>query len=196
MASVSDFEWEPDSFLAMMLAEVPGYEDLQEAVADAAQGRNVLELGAGTGETAVRILARNSGARWTGIDASEAMLEHARERLTNADLRVQRLEDPLPEGLFDLVVSVLAVHHLDGPAKRDLFRRVAEVGDFFVLGDLVVAERPEDAAIEIDWVMDLPSTVSEQIEWLEEAGFEVEASHVRPDLAVFVAMKSGERVAT
>ena len=196
MASVSDFEWEPDSFLAMMLAEVPGYEDLQEAVADAAQGRNVLELGAGTGETAVRILARNSGARWTGIDASEAMLEHARERLTNADLRVQRLEDPLPEALFDLVVSVLAVHHLDGPAKRDLFRRVAEVGDFFVLGDLVVAERPEDAAIEIDWVMDLPSTVSEQIEWLEEAGFEVEASHVRPDLAVFVAMKSGERVAT
>jgi tRNA (cmo5U34)-methyltransferase len=195
LASVSDFEWEPDSFLAMMLAEVPGYEDLQEAVADAAQGRNVLELGTGTGETAVRILARNPGARWTGIDASEAMLEHARERLPSADLRVQRLEDPLPEGLFDLVVSVLAVHHLDEPAKRDLFRRVAEVGDFFVLGDLVVAERAEDAAIEIDWVMDLPSTVSEQVEWLDEAGFEVDVNYVRPDLAVFVAVKSGERVA-
>jgi len=195
LASVSDFEWEPDSFLAMMLAEVPGYEDLQEAVADAAQGRNVLELGTGTGETAVRILARNPGARWTGIDASEAMLEHARERLPSADLRVQRLEDPLPAGLFDLVVSVLAVHHLDEPAKRDLFRRVAEVGNFFVLGDLVVAERAEDAAIEIDWVMDLPSTVSEQIEWLEEAGFDVDVNYVRPDLAVFVALKSGERVA-
>ena len=193
---MSDFEWEPDSFLAMMLAEIPGYEDLQEAVADAAQGRNVLELGTGTGETAVRILARNSGARWTGIDASAAMLERARERLPDADLRLQRLEDPLPEGPFDLVVSVLAVHHLDGPTKRDLFRRVAEVSDFFVLGDLVVAERAEDAVIEIDWVMDLPSTVSEQIEWLEEACFEVEASYIRPDLAVFVASKSGERVAT
>ncbi len=139
----------------------------------AARGRNILELGTGTGETAVRILARNSGARWTGIDASEAMLESARERLPDADLRLQRLEDPLPEGLFDLVVSVLAVHHLDGPKKRDLFRRVAEVSDSFVLGDLVVAERPEDALIAIDWVMDLPSTVSEQVEWLEEAGFEV-----------------------
>ena len=196
LASVSEFEWEPESFLAMMLAEIPGYEELQETVADAAQGRNVLELGTGTGETAVRILARNSGASWTGIDASEAMLERARERLPHADLRVQRLEDPLPEGPFDLVVSVLAVHHLDGAAKRDLFRSVAEVGDFFVLGDLVVAERSEDAVIEIDWVMDLPSTVSEQIEWLEEAGFAVEASYVRPDLAVFVARKSGGLAAT
>jgi len=193
---VSEFEWDPDTFLATMLGEIPGYEELQETVAVAAQGRNVLELGTGTGETAVRILARNFGARWTGIDASEAMLERARERLPDADLRLQPLEAPLPEGPFDLVVSVLAVHHLDGPKKRDLFRRVAEVGDFFVLGDLVVAERPEDAVIGIDWVMDLPSTVPEQIEWLEDAGFEVEASYVRPDLAVFVARTSGDLVAT
>jgi tRNA (cmo5U34)-methyltransferase len=189
--SVSDFEWDPDTYLATMLGEIPGYEELQAAVAEAVQGRNVLELGTGTGETALRILARNPGARWTGIDASEAMLERARERLPNADLRVQRLEDPLPAGPFDLVVSVLAVHHLDAPAKRDLFRRIAEVSDFVVLGDLVVAERAEDAAIEIDWVMDVPSTVPEQIAWLEEAGFNVEASYVRPDLAVFVARTSG-----
>ena len=191
---MSEFEWDPDTFLATMLGEIPGYEELQETVAVAAQGRSVLELGTGTGETAARILARNPGARWTGIDASEAMLERARERLPDADLRVQRLEDPLPEGPFDLVVSVLAVHHLDGPAKRDLFRRIADVGDYFVLGDLVLTERAEDAVIEIDWVMDLPSTVPEQIDWLEEAGFNVEASYVRPDLAVFVARKSSNLV--
>ena len=34
--SVSEFEWEPDSYLAMTLAEIPGYEELQ-TVADAAQ---------------------------------------------------------------------------------------------------------------------------------------------------------------
>jgi len=187
---VSEFEWNPDIFLATMLGEIPGYEELQDAVAAAAQGWNVLELGTGTGETAVRILARSPGARWIGIDASEAMLDRAHERLPDADLRVQRLEDPLPEGPFDLVVSVLAVHHLDEPAKRDLFRRIAEVSDLFVLGDLVVAERAEDAAIGIDWVMDLPSSMPEQIAWLEEAGFEVEASYVRPDLAVFVARRS------
>ena len=193
---VAEFEWDPDSFLATMLEEIPGYEELQEAVAESAQGRNVLELGTGTGETAARILARNPGARWTGIDASAAMLERARKRLPDADLRVQRLEDPLPQGPFDLVVSVLAVHHLDGPAKRDLFRRIAEVSDLFVLGDLVVAERAEDAVIGIDWVMDLPSTVPEQIDWLEEASFQVEATYVRPDLAVLVATRSGDFVTT
>ena len=193
---MAGFEWDPNTFLATMREEIPGYEELQDTVAAAARGRNVLELGTGTGETAVRILARNPGARWTGIDASEAMLERARERLPDADLRMQRLEDPLPEGPFDLVVSVLAVHHLDGPAKRDVFRRVAQVSDAFVLGDLVVAEQAEDAVIEIDWVMDLPSTVQEQIEWLAEAGFEAEASYVRPDLAVFVATKPNARAST
>ena len=186
---MTEFDWDPQVYLETMHAEIPGYEELQEAVAVAARGRNVLELGTGTGETALRILARNPGARWTGIDASDVMLEHARRRLPGADLRVQRLEDPLPEGPFDLAVSVLTVHHLDGPMKRDLFRRVAEVSDFFVLGDLVIAERSEDAVIAIDWVMDLPSTVQHQIEWLEEAGFEVDASYVRADLAVFVARK-------
>ena len=189
---MSEFEWNPRTFLELMHEEIPGYEELQEAVAAQVHGRVVLELGTGTGETALRILARNPGARWTGIDASEPMLERARERLPNVDLRVQRLEDPLPEGPFDVVVSVLTVHHLDGPAKRELFHRVASVSDRFVLGDLVVAERAEDALIHVDWVMDLPSTVPEQIEWLEEAGFEAEARYVRADLAVFVAEKRRE----
>jgi tRNA (cmo5U34)-methyltransferase len=39
---------------------------------------------------------------------------------------VHRLEDPPPEGNFALVVSALAVHHLDGAGKADLFARVAD----------------------------------------------------------------------
>jgi tRNA (cmo5U34)-methyltransferase len=124
------------------------------------------------------------------------MLARARERLPRADLRVARLEDPLPAGPFDLAVSVLAVHHLDGQAKRDLFRRLAAVvrpGGLFVLGDLVVPERPEDAVIEIDPEMDLPSSVPEQLAWLREAGFEAEAVLIRPDLAVFTARRPPPR---
>src|SRR3954469_185109 len=159
-----------------MRAEIPGYEQLQDTVAEVATGRNILELGTGTGETAVRVLVRNPGARWTGIDSSEAMRVAAAARLPDANLRVQRLEDELPAGPFDLVVSVLAVHHLDGPGKRDLFRRVAAVTDTFVLGDVVVPVRPEDAVIEIDGVNDTPSSVAEQVEWLREAGFDVEVT--------------------
>jgi tRNA (cmo5U34)-methyltransferase len=189
---MADFDWNPDTYLAEMLAEVPGYEELETAVAAATADLDtstVLELGTGTGETALRVLANHPDARWTGIDASEAMLARARERLPHADLRLARLEDPLPNGPFDLAISVLAVHHLDGPAKRDLFARVAQVANAFVLGDVVVPEQPEAAAIEIDWEYDLPSSVAEQLEWLREAGFDAEASYVRPDLAVFVARR-------
>jgi tRNA (cmo5U34)-methyltransferase len=60
-------------------------------------------------------------------------------------LRVSRLEDAPPEGNFDLVVSALAVHHLDGAGKADLFARVAvrlRSGGRFVVGDLVVPDDP------------------------------------------------------
>ena len=53
------------------------------------------------------------------------MLEQARRALPGADFRVSRFEDPLPAGGFDLVFSALAVHHLEGSEKADLFRRVA-----------------------------------------------------------------------
>jgi len=193
---VADFEWNPDTYLAEMHAEVPGYEELEAAVAAATaafEARSILELGTGTGETALRVLADHPNAHWTGIDASEAMLARARERLPHADLRLARLEAPLPSGPFDLAVSVLAVHHLDGPAKRDLFARIAQVANAFVLGDLVVAERPEDAVIEIDWEYDLPSGVAEQLGWLREAGFDAEATYVRADLAVFVARRRSSK---
>ena len=186
-------DWDPDTYLAEMTAEIPGYEALEEAVAAATADislETVLELGTGTGETALRVLARHPGARWTGIDASKPMLDRARERLPNADLRLGRLEEPLPAGPFDLVVSALAVHHLDAEGKRDLFKRVAQVTHVFVLGDVVVPERPEDAAIEIDGVYDVPSSVPDQLAWLHAAGFDdAAASYVRPDLAVFVARR-------
>jgi tRNA (cmo5U34)-methyltransferase len=117
------------------------------------------------------------------------MLARARERLPDADLRLSRLEDPLPSGPFDLVVSVLTVHHLAGDAKRDLFTRIAQVSDNFVLGDVVVPERPEDAVIEIDGVYDVPSSVAEHLTWLRHAGFDPEVALVRPDLAVFRCRK-------
>jgi tRNA (cmo5U34)-methyltransferase len=188
---VADFEWDPDTYLAEMHNEVPGYDELEAAVTATTAGfeaRTILELGTGTGETALRVLADQPNARWTGIDASEAMLTRARERLPHADLRLARLEDPLPTGPFDLAVSVLAVHHLDGDGKRDLFTRVAQVADAFVLGDVVVPERPEDAVIELD-DYDLPSSTADQVAWLEEAGFDVTVTPIRPDLAVFRCRK-------
>jgi tRNA (cmo5U34)-methyltransferase len=197
MWPVGEWEWDPETYLAEMAAEIPGYEELQEAVAAATAGidaARVLELGIGTGETALRVRAAHPEANWVGIDASEAMLGRARERLPDADLRLQRLEDELPSGPFDLVVSALAVHHLDVPGKRELFSRVARVlrpGGAFVLGDVVVPAAGNKGPIEIDWVMDTPDSVGDQLAWLRDAGFEAEASNVRVDLAVFRATLNG-----
>jgi hypothetical protein len=43
--------------------------------------------------------------------------------------------------------------------------------------------------IEIDGVYDVPSSVADQLAWLREAGFDANATEVRPDLAVFVARR-------
>jgi tRNA (cmo5U34)-methyltransferase len=196
---MEEFRFTPEGYLESMLQEIPGYEELQGETAHATEGvraGRILELGVGTGETARRVLERHPAAHLTGIDASPEMLEEARRRLPGADLWVARLEDPLPEGPFDLVVSTLAVHHLDAAGKADLFRRVAAAlapGGRFVLADVVVPERPEDAVIECTPGFDLPDSVPDQLEWLRAAGLEPEVTWTRRDLAVVAATRPPRR---
>jgi tRNA (cmo5U34)-methyltransferase len=192
------FQWEPSSYLELIAEEVPDYERLQEqavAAAGACSGR-VLELGVGTGETARRVLERNPAAILLGIDASPAMLAHARGALPpeRAELRLARLEDELPAGPFELVISVLAVHHLDGAGKRDLFRRAAavlEVGGRLVIGDLVVPDDPADVVTPIDGDYDRPSSLADQLAWLAAAGLEPAVAWRHRDLAVMTAVLPG-----
>jgi hypothetical protein len=56
-----------------------------------------------------------------------------------------------------------------------------------VLGDVVVPAAGETGAIFIDWVMDLPDSVADQLAWLEAPGFTAEARYVTTDLAVLSA---------
>jgi len=190
---MGQFHFTPERYLELMHDEVPRYEELQDEVARATEGgrvERILELGVGTGETSRRVLSRHPGARLVGIDASAEMLAEA--HLDGADLRVSKLEDPLPGGPFDLVVSCLAVHHLDGPGKRDLFGRVAQAltgGGRFVLGDVIVPDRPEDAVTPCTPGFDLPDRVDDQLRWLDDAGFDAATAWLRGDLAVVTARK-------
>jgi tRNA (cmo5U34)-methyltransferase len=189
-----DYDFTPESYLAMMREAVPGYDRLEEEIA-AATGtgaRSVLELGTGTGETARRVLDRHPDAHLIGIDASPGMVRVARESLPTDRVRllVGRLEDPLPEGPFDLVVSCLAVHHLEGTRKADLFRRIANTlgpAGRFVLGDVVEPVDPSYVVTVIDPEVDHPSTLDEQLAWLEAAGLFPEVAWTHRDLVVIVA---------
>jgi tRNA (cmo5U34)-methyltransferase len=152
----------------------------------------VLELGIGTGETARRVLARHPTASLLGLDASREMLDRARHTLPEdrVELRVARLEDPLPDGPFDVVISALAIHHLDGHGKTQLFQRAARVmspGGRLVVADVIVPEDLSDAVTPIDNDYDTPSTIADQLGWLAQAGLEPALAWAHRDLAVIVA---------
>jgi tRNA (cmo5U34)-methyltransferase len=189
----NQFHFDPATYLGTIRAEVPAYDELQDAVAEATAGiqaERVLELGVGTGETSRRVLDLHPEAELVGIDESAEMLAAASINVAAADLRVSRLQDALPEGNFDLVVSALAVHHLDGAGKADLFARVAGrllPGGRFVLGDVVVPDDPADVVTPIDGAYDQPSTVDDLVRWLAAAGFNAEVVWARQDLCVIVA---------
>lgn len=192
-AGAEQDHFDPATYLNMVLAEVPAYRDLQHHVAEATRGIDagaILELGVGTGETASAVLAVHPGARLVGVDENEPMLARARARVPSADLRVQRLEDPLPEGSYDLVVSALAVHHLDAAGKADLFRRVRDrlrPGGRFVLADVVIPDDPHDVVTPVHSPHDKPSTVADQLSWLREAGLQPAVRWHDKDLVVIVA---------
>jgi tRNA threonylcarbamoyl adenosine modification protein (Sua5/YciO/YrdC/YwlC family) len=188
------FHFDPDTYFDLIRSEIPAYDALQDEIAAASGDRagRILDLGTGTGETARRLLSRHPESQLVGIDESASMVEVARSRLPagRVTLEVSRLEDPLPVGPFSLVASALCVHHLDPEGKASLFARVREVlepGGRFVLGDVVVPEDRSDATTPLSPGYDMPDSVTDQLRWLTDAGFDARAVWSSGDLAVLVA---------
>lgn len=183
----------PELYLELMRAEVPAYDQFQDGVADACRGgavERMLELGVGTGETARRVMAVQPGAVLVAIDESADMVSIAGAALPAAEVRVGRLEDPLPAGPFGLVYGAFVVHHLGGAGKAELFERVAAVlgpRGRLVIGDVVVPDDPADAITPLDAERDRPDRLDDQLGWLAAAGFEARVAWQHHDLVVIVA---------
>ena len=161
---------------------------------------DVLDLGAGTGLFAEMISRRYPGATLHLTDISGEMLNQARRRF-RGDRRVSfSVQDHLSlgdSGAYDLVISALSIHHLENPAKRELFRKIyrsLRPGGLFVnvdqaLGPGVRGEELYEGA----WLRDVResgvsegtlekakermkedrnASLSDQLGWLSEAGFE------------------------
>src|SRR5437016_4597109 len=89
-----------------------------EAVLDATgvgPGTRLLDVGCGGGFA--MLLAARRGATVSGIDATPALLDIARERVPGASLAVADLEDPLPfdAGEFDVVTAFNSVQYAADP---------------------------------------------------------------------------------
>jgi SAM-dependent methyltransferase len=106
------------------------------------RGTRLLDIGCGTGMAAQ--LAAMLGAEVTGLDASEAELDIARERVPNGDFRCGEMEElPYADASFDVVAAFNSLQFADDPLKalREA-RRVARPGGYVAM---VTLGRTEDS---------------------------------------------------
>src|SRR5881394_483892 len=118
---MGQFDWTPDEYLERIRSRIPRYDELQDQAVAAIPfaPERVLELGMGTGETTRRLLEAYPDAWVIGLDSSPDMVFRARENYD--DVQLARIEDPLPDGPWDLVIGVLSIHHLQAEPKKELF---------------------------------------------------------------------------
>lgn len=145
----------------------------------------LLDLGAGDGRLAALVLAAcPTASEAVLVDNSAPMIQRARERFAS-DQRVtvvdHDLADPLPElGSFDVVVSGMALHHLEDPRKRSMFEEVVGAlrpGGRFANLDVIASATP---ALHADFLRALHRTaddpedrlapVEDQLGWMRDAG--------------------------
>jgi tRNA (cmo5U34)-methyltransferase len=145
---MGQFDWTPDEYLERIRSRIPRYDELQEQAVAAIPfpPERVLELGMGTGETTRRLIDAFPGAWVVGLDSSPDMVFRARE--TYDDVQLARMEDPLPDGPWDLVISVLSVNDLSDEQKRALFRRVKDHSRSLVIGDAFEPGQLDDV---VEW---------------------------------------------
>ncbi len=159
---MSPLHWKPQTYLELIRSEVPRYDELQEQAIAAIPfaPERVLELGMGTGETTRHLIEAHPDSWVIGLDASPDMVFRAREIYD--DVQLARIEDPLPDGPWDLVIGVLSIHHLTTEQKQSLFRRVREHARALVIADVVKADVQVTT---IDPAYDFPESAKDLAAW-------------------------------
>ncbi len=150
--------------------------------------RRALDLGTGDGRLLALLRADRPEMHGVGLDFSERMLEAARRRFAG-DERIELVEhdltEPLPAlGRFDVVVSSMAIHHLEHERKRALYREVfdlLEPGGVFANFEHVASPTHRlhlaffaaiDEPLEHEDPSDRLLDVETQLGWLREHGFD------------------------
>ena len=155
---MGQFDWTPEIYLERIRSQIPRYDELQEQAIAAIPfaPERVLELGMGTGETTRRLIEAHPDAWVIGLDASPDMVFRARQSYD--DVQLARMEDPLPDGPWDLVISVLSLNQLDDEQTQALCRRVKEQSRSLVIGDVFESKKLQDLLAwsggEITWQAD------------------------------------------
>jgi ubiquinone/menaquinone biosynthesis C-methylase UbiE len=160
-------------------AEEPVVEELLAGIAPGV----ALDAACGTGRHAAR-LAR-LGHRVIGVDATEAMLARAREKVPGAEFRVGRLESlPVDDASVDVITCALALTHVTElrPVFGE-FARALRPGGSVVTSDIhpfqsmmngVAAFQSEDGTRGVPYVVNITHQVGEYLDAFSDAGLSVE----------------------
>ena len=117
------------------------------------QSARAVDLGTGPADIPIRLLRARPGWRVVAVDASAAMLDHARRAVETAGLagRVELLAadakaTPLPTGRFNVIFSNSILHHVSEvePFWAEL-RRLGSGGAVVFLRDLARPDAPQAA---------------------------------------------------
>ncbi len=156
---------------------------------------HVVDLGAGEGRYLEVLLQSFPRSRGTWVDASEPMLDRARERLDRFGSRVEFLltdvrgPAPLPDGRADVIVSSRVIHHFEPETIRRLyhaaFDRLGSGGFLFNLDHVGVPDEWEERYRRVREKFfprrrpprphehdAPPQPLADHLRWLTEAGFE------------------------
>lgn len=150
-------EQDSDEFIELGEYFVPEREVqmdvITSVIAQPQEPAEILDLCCGQGRLSEALLKAFPATTVVGLDLSTAMLDTARSELSGYGSRFRTERFDLSERDWRTraqapaaVVSSLAVHHLDGPGKRELFRDLHTMlrpGGTLVIADLVqpVGER-------------------------------------------------------
>ncbi len=181
---------------------------------------SVLDIGAGTGLMSAFFHQKYGEASITLIDVSEDMLQRAKDRFEGEENISYQLLDFTEAGFeedeYDLVISGLAIHHLEHADKQKIFGKIYKAlkpGGMFINVDQVQGETPEiDAIYKQAWInkveasnglsraekdaaykrvqLDIMAPLNNQLNWLEVAGFkEVNNYYQYYNFVVFAGKK-------
>lgn len=201
---------------------IPCFDDFYGTAVDLAEADqpepSILDIGAGTGLVSALLLKKYPAASLTLIDVSDQMMAMARQRFRNA-FDIEYIIDDFARHQFaksfDIIVSSLAIHHLDEPEKKALYHKVYHTlrkpGCFINADQVLGSTAYLENLYKKDWrkkVLDSPltqeeigqayertrmdqmSTLGEQLGWLKDAGFsEVDCVYKYYNFVVMYARK-------
>lgn len=182
---------------------IPVFDDFYEIAIESAEANtktpNVLEIGAGTGLFSKMFLNKFPDGKIDLVDLAENMLSIAKERFSDNSNLNFFLEDILnfsPNKKYDLVISSLAIHHLEIDDQEKLYNKIfnwLKKDGIFVNAEMIAGENEFSNNIYEEWIikkakdnglddeaklaaierlkLDKKVPISAHLKWLENAGF-------------------------